>query len=206
MGENMLAGSGPRSHSVGGSADGPPAHLQGTNGATPQAAPNQPTVGPGPNMLAGAGTPPQGPPGAAAAPPQPIVPPTLPMLIDALHKVSYVNSTLRVLLNKPDLKTKDILNEVGEAVADGVMGPFDAAKELATLPAIDDSLALRQWVGQHYATSAQHMQTIAEMIEAHGHMVRRGGQPRGVMPQAQTGAPSGAPQNAFASSSPTRLQ
>jgi hypothetical protein len=123
------------------------------------------------------------------------------MLVEAMHKTSYVNSALKGLLSKPDLSTKDVLNEVGDAVAEGVMGPFDAAKELATMPPTGDSLALRQWVGQHYANSAQHMNTIAEMIEAHGHMVRRGGQPRRIALPSQGAAP-----NAFANPAPGSMQ
>ena len=86
------------------------------------------------------------------------------------------------------------------------MGPFDAANELKSLPSTGESLALRQWVGQHYATSAGHLNTIVEMIEAHGNMVRRGGRPRGAMPRGQASPPNPALQNAFMNAAPVRMQ
>lgn len=168
MASNMLAGAGPMAAGAGGNADGPPLSMQGTNGATPQAAPNQPTA---PNMLAGGGTPAGGPPSPGMPPP--IVPPSIEKLHEVYHKQAYTVHALKGLLNKPDLATKDVLNEVGDAVANGILGPFDAATQLKTMPPNDDSLALRQWVGQHYANASQSMQTVSEMIAAHGHMTRR---------------------------------
>jgi hypothetical protein len=186
---NKLMGSGPVAVGSGGNADGPPPGLQGALGATPQAAP---TIGP--NMLARPPAAPAGLPGAmpAAAAPGQLVPPSIEQMTEVLHKVSYINATLKQLLGEPDLSTRDILDKVGDAVADGIMGPFDAARELASLPPGNDSLALRQWVAGHYANSKRTMDTIIEMIEAHGQMVRRGGRPQ----TPQLGPPP-APRNAF---------
>lgn len=180
---NLLAGAGPTPSGAGGNADGPPLSMQGTNGATPQASPNQPA----PNMLAGGGMPPGGLPRPGAAPAT-IAPPSIGKLHEVYHKQAYTLSALKGLLNKPELSTKDVLNEVGEAVANGIMGPFDAADQLKTMPAVDDSLAIRQWVGQHYANASQALQTVSEMIAAHGEQTRR----RGMMmaqaaPQLQNG-------------------
>lgn len=163
-------------------------------GASPPATPGAPPAGPSPagpapsgppqgtaptNMIAGA-------PNAAQAPPPP---PSAAMLDEALHKTSYVASMLNQLLSKPDLSTKDVLDDVGEMVAEQVMSPFMAAKYLSDMPPDGDSLILRQWVGQHYATTSQSLQTIAEMVSAHGQMMRRAAGPQGVAPPA-TGAPT----------------
>jgi hypothetical protein len=96
------------------------------------------------------------------------------MLMDVIHKQSVVAAHLKALLSKADLKTKDILGAVGEVVADGVMSPFDAAKSLSDLPGPDpEPLELRQWVAQHYANASKALQTVAQMIHAHGEMTRR---------------------------------
>jgi hypothetical protein len=126
----------------------------------------------------------QGQPQAAQGQPgAPLVPPSHATLIDVFHRGSYVVSALKQLLSKPDLKTKDILDTVGEIVADQVMSPFDAAKYLADMPTQADPLQLRQWVGQHYANSAKNLQTVAEMLHAHGAMTRRmAQQPPQMMP------------------------
>lgn len=147
-----------------GNAPAPPAPMGG-GVPPPQAGPPAAPA----NMIAG-GPPPGGPQ-------EPAVPPSLPQLTEALHKTSYVTSMLSGLLSKPDLSTKDILDDVGDMVAEQVMSPFMAAKYLSDLPPDDDSLKLRQWVGQHYATTAQSLQTVAEMVAAHGQMTRAQGGP-----------------------------
>lgn len=183
MAVNMLAGSGP-SPSTGGNADGPAPQIQGTTGATPQAGPVPQGA---PNMLAGG---PQGAPGGGQPSQASAAPPSIGMLMEALHKQSYVVSELKQLLSKPDLTTKDVLNSVGEAVADKILGPFDAANYLKDLPPGDDAMALRQWVGQHYAQAYKAFQTVSEMVAAHGQMMRRqaAGQP---MPQGPQAPPQG---------------
>jgi hypothetical protein len=175
MATNRLAGSGPSPMSGGG--DGPSPSLTGTLGQAPQASPQPGTMPQPSNMLSGG----QGQPQASAMAPgmggngqPPVQPPSQEMLMEAAHKQSVVTSHLKVLLGKPDLKTKDILNSVGEVIADGVMSPFDAAKYLSDLPSADsDPLQLRQWVAQHYANATKAMQTVSSMIAAHGQMVRR---------------------------------
>jgi hypothetical protein len=177
---NLLAGSGPGVQ--GPQADGPSPSIQGTLGAAPQAAPDQPTAPSGNMLMQGAQQPRQGQQA-------PMVPPSYEKLKDVLHKTSYVNSMLKGLLSKPDLSTKDILDDVGEMVADQVMSPFDAAKYLGDLPPGDDSLALRQWVGQHYATSAQSMGQVLDLIQGHGQMTRGMASPQQAPAPQQMGPP-----------------
>lgn len=186
MPSNMLMGAGPAAQGGGGNADGPPTNLQGTLGATPQAAPTM-----GANMLAG-GAP--GAPQGAGGPQQQIVPPSIEKLHEVYHKQAYTVHALKGLLGKPDLSTKDILSEVGDAVADGILGPFDAARELETIPPGGDSLQLRQWIGQHYANASQALQTVSEMIAAHGQMTRR----QGIVPPPSSAPQSMPQQNAMA--------
>lgn len=156
-----------------------------------------------PNMFAGAGPPPagggggpmlagppmagpQGPPqapgnmisqplpgGPQGAPQAPIVPPSPEKLKEVLTKQSMMVASLKQLLGEPDLKTKDILDSVGELVAEQAITPFMAAKSLSDLPPDGDSLKLRQWVGQHYANATQSFQTVSSMLAAHGAMMRR---------------------------------
>lgn len=170
-----------------------PPNLFGGDGAMPSAAPMAPSGPPmappqggSPSPSLGAANMISGPPKGPQAPP---APPSLPQLTEALHKTSYVTSMLSGLLSKPDLSTKDILDDVGEMVAEQVMSPFMAAKYLSDLPPDGDSLKLRQWVGQHYATTSQSLQTVASMISAHGQMMRGQGAP---MP-AQAGPAAPAP-------------
>lgn len=186
MPSNRLAGSGPMP-STPGAGDGPSPGLSGTLGAVPQA-PSQTSS----NMLSGAQ--PQAGMPRPGQPQQPIVPPSPEMLMEALHKQSYVTSALKGLLGKPNLSDRDVINAVGETVADGIMSPFQAADYLKDLPADAEPLQLRQWVGQHYANASQALQTVAEMLHAHGAMTRRGG-----MPMAPQAAPI-APQNALSGS------
>lgn len=165
--------------------------------ASSQAVPQGPAPGPqGPiNMLSS----PQG----GGAPPQL---PTQDQLIEALHKVGYLNHELKQLLSKPQLETKDILDGVGQAVGDQIMSPFMAAKYLSDLPPNADSLQLRQWVGQHYATTAVNLKKIGQMIAAEGAMRRRmqgqqapmGAQPMQGAPPSPMGAAPPPPPNALA--------
>lgn len=152
---NMLAGSGPQPGGPS-SLSGPPAALQGTLGAAPQAQPN---------MLAGGS--PQGAPGGS--PQQP--PPSKEQLTEMIQRTGHVNAVLKQLLSTPDLSVKDVINAVGELVAEQVMDPFMAGKYLADLPA--DPMQVRGWVSQHYASSVQTLTALASMIQAHGEMVRR---------------------------------
>jgi hypothetical protein len=101
------------------------------------------------------------------------VPPSREVLVKAFHDQSYVVSALRGLLGKPNLADRDVLNAVGAIVADGIMNSFQAAGYLKDLPTDADPLQVRQWVAGHYATAAQHLQTVSEMIAAEGAMVRR---------------------------------
>jgi hypothetical protein len=176
----------------------PPPNLFAGGAAPPQGAPIAapavplPPGGPSPAVSAppppGAGNMIGGPP---RGPQMPAAPPSLPQLTEALHKTSYVASMLSGLLSKPDLSAKDILDDVGEMVAEQVMSPFMAAKYLSDLPPDGDSLKLRQWVGQHYATTSQSLQTVAEMISAHGQMMR--GQAPGAPAQPSVAAPVASP-------------
>lgn len=187
MPPNLLAGAGPQGTSGGAGA---PAPMQPAPGGPLQAPPN--------NMLSQGG--PSAPPMGAAgpgAPPQsaPVVPPSPEMMKEALTKQSMMTSSLKQLLSKPDLSTKDILDEVGEMVAEQVLSPFMAAKSLSDLPPDGDSLKLRQWVGQHYANATKSFQTISSMLAAHGAMMRQQGAapPMQEPPQAPTPQPSQSP-------------
>lgn len=167
MAMNRLAGSGPTTMS--GSGDGPSPSLSGTLGVAPQAVQQQAPQ----NMLAQGGRPtPVGMP-QAASPQGQMQPPSPQKLMDVMHKQHFVMATLKDLLSKPDLSKKDVLGAVGQIVADGIMGPFDAAKYLRDFPTDADPLTLRQWVGTHYANAAKNYQTVTSMLEAHGQMVRR---------------------------------
>jgi hypothetical protein len=170
---NRLAGSGPQSG--GNNNDGPSPSLTGTLGVAPRAAPQQGAMPQ--NMLSRGGGGAQQPAQAnvtQGGPQAPIVPPSKATLMEVSHKQSLVTAYLRELLNKSDLKTKDVLTVVGEIVADRVMTPFDAAKYLADLPGGDASpLQLRQWVAQHYVNASKNMGIVHSMIAAHGAMVRR---------------------------------
>lgn len=170
---------------------GPTAPPDG-GGGPPQAGPPQGV----PNMLAQ----PQGaPPGAPGAPDQqqpPVAPPSPEMMKEALTKQSMMAATLKQLLGKPDLSTKDILDSTGELVAEQVLSPFAAAKSLADLPPDGDSLQLRQWVGQHYANATRDLQVVSSMLAAHGQMMRQqqaGAPALGVPAPPPQGAPAGPP-------------
>lgn len=196
MASNRLAGAGPSAPTPG-AGDGPSPGLAGTLGVAPQAPPQTTS-----NMLSGASqAQPQGSPQPMmprpAAPP--IVPPSREMLSEAFHKQSYAASALRGLLGKPNLTDRDVIDAVGEVVADGVMSSFRAANYLKDLPTDAEPLQLRQWVGQHYAASAKALQTVSEMIAAEGAMARRRGTPRAqVMPSQPQ--PASAPQNMLSAS------
>lgn len=175
MAMNRLAGSGPTMMSGGG--DGPAPSLTGTLGVAPQASPQ--------NMLAQGRQPPQGAMPQAQPPQGQMQPPSPQKLMDVMHKQHFVMATLKDLLGKPDLSKKDVLGAVGQIVADGIMGPFDAAKYLSDFPTDTDPLTLRQWVGTHYANASKNYQIVTSMLEAHGQMMRR--------QQAPMPAPSNAP-------------
>lgn len=160
-------------------ATGPVASLQGTLGASPQT-PAQAA----PNMLAKAG---QAPGAAPQAPAQP--PPSKEQLLDVAHRTAYVNDALGKLIGKPNLSSRNVVDQVGNLVAEQIMDPFMAAKYLGDLP--DNTPQIRQWVAQHYANSKQTLQTVTEMIHAEGAMRRRQTAPPAVPQQAA------APQNAF---------
>lgn len=160
---NMLSG-GPTGLS------GPPAALQGALGAAPQQQPN---------MLAG--------PNAGGAQQAPIQPPDKVTLVDVAHKTSYVNAALGELMSKPNLTERDIVDSVGDMIAEQAMNTFQAAKYLADLP--DNPAQLRQWVAQHYVTSKQTLQTVSEMLQAHGNMMRRAA----ALTQTQPGLPMANP-------------
>lgn len=169
---NLLAGAGPMPQG-GAGAQGPSPGLASTLGAAPQAAP-QTTSGAPQNMLSGAQ--PQGQPGA-----RPVAPPSREKMAEAIQKESFITGALKELLGIPDLSAKDILDTVGNIVAEQVMSPFQAAQSLKDLPSSDDSLTLRQWVANHYVRSMQSLQTVSEMMGAHGAMTRGiapGGQPQ----------------------------
>jgi hypothetical protein len=186
MATNRPAGSGPTM--MGGGGDGPAPGLSGTLGVAPQAAPQQGAL-PAQNMLAQGG---QAPPGGMP-PPQgsqaPALPPSKEKLMDVLQKEHFVMATLKALLSKPDLAKKDVLNAVGEIVADGVLSPFDAAKYLADFPNDTEPLTLRQWVGTHYANVRKDYQTVSSMLEAHGQMMRRLGRTQMPPQMAQSPGP-----------------
>jgi hypothetical protein len=192
MATNKLMGSGPSPG--GGNADGPSPAQSGTLGNAPQAAPQTAPS----NMLAQGQPMPGGAPQGGSGPQdqQPLVPPTKEKLFEAAHKQSIVTAHLKALLGKSDLKTKDILNAVGEVIADGVMGPFDAAKYLADLPGADaEPLQLRKWVAQHYANATKALATVTEMIAAHGQMTRMAQAQS--MPDQSMPPPQAAPANAL---------
>jgi hypothetical protein len=109
-------------------------------------------------------------------------------MAEAIHKESFVTGALKELLGIPDLSAKDILDTVGNIVAEQVMSPFQAAQSLKDLPSSDDSLTLRQWVANHYVRSMQSLQTVSEMMGAHGAMTR--GMAPGGQPQVPQPAPA----------------
>ena len=196
MASNRLAGSGPTAPTPGAS-DGPSPGLSGTLGVAPQAPPQTTS-----NMLSG---PSQNsvqrmPTAAGSPPPAPLVPPSREKLLEAFSKTAYLNQELKSLLSKSDLSAKDIITATGQAVADSVMSSFQAASYLKDLPATDNSLELRQWVAGHFGNSSKTLQTVAEMLAAHGAMTRRVGAapPQGV-PQQPQAAP---PQNMFSRPAP----
>lgn len=161
---------------------GPSPGLSGTLGATPQAAPQQQSS----NMFSAAAPRPM--PGGPQAP---VAPPSHEAMTEAFQKESFVSSALKELLGIPNLSTKDILDTVGNIVAEQIMSPFQAAQSLKDLPPTDDSMTLRQWVANHYARSMQSLQTVSEMIGARGAMMRRMGLAE---PQIPPSAPSPAVQ------------
>ena len=168
---NMLSGSGMPSAASG---NGPAASLQGTLGTAPQQ--------PSPNLLAGAGQP-QGQP----MQPQ-LQPPSKEQLMDVAHRTSYVNSMLKGIIGKPNLSPRDVIDSVGNLVAEQIMDPFMAAKYLTDLPT--DTPQVRQWVAKHYVASRQSLQSVSEMLEAHGKMTRAA---QNAPAPRQQGAPIGQP-------------
>lgn len=113
-----------------------------------------------------------------------------------LHQTSFIAAAIRDLfMAKAKPTAKDVIGEMGRAVAEQVFSPKEAAQYLSTLP--DDPMKIKPWLAQHMQNATMASRMVAEHIAqmAEPRLPQEGmAEPQGGAPMPGGGMP---PQNAL---------
>lgn len=94
-------------------------------------------------------------------------------LQQAQQKIGQINGALGALLDKPNVGASDVMGSLTNLVANGVLTPQEAARELATLPS--DPTALRTALQQHQLRGLALENQIGQIYPTVGQQTAPGG-------------------------------